>query len=75
MQDGGAGMSEAAGLRVGVDAGSTTWKAVAIDSGARVVAVRIEPCEPRVDEQTRRGLESMLRPLGGGRPAGLGATG
>ncbi|MBI5487555.1 MAG: 2-hydroxyglutaryl-CoA dehydratase [Deltaproteobacteria bacterium] len=66
---------ESTELRVGVDAGSTTWKAVAIDGEDRVVAVRIEPSEPRVDEQTRRGLEDMLRPFGGARPQAIGATG
>jgi predicted CoA-substrate-specific enzyme activase len=62
-------------VRVGVDAGSTTWKAVAIDPEGRIVATRIEPAEPRVDEQTRRNLAEMLAPLGIDRPAALGATG
>ena len=62
-------------VRVGVDAGSTTWKAVAVDRDGRIVATRIEPAEPRVDEQTRRNLAEMLAPLGIDRPASLGATG
>jgi (R)-2-hydroxyacyl-CoA dehydratese activating ATPase len=63
------------GVRAGVDAGSTTWKAVVVDPEGRVLATRIEPAEPRVDEQTRRSLAALLAPLGSGRPAALGATG
>ncbi|MBN1773702.1 MAG: 2-hydroxyglutaryl-CoA dehydratase [Deltaproteobacteria bacterium] len=63
------------GLRAGVDAGSTTWKAVVIDDDGRVVAARIEPAEPRVDVQTRRVLAELLGgPAPGPRPT-LGATG
>jgi predicted CoA-substrate-specific enzyme activase len=62
-------------IRAGVDAGSTTWKAVLVDRDGRVLASRVEPSEPRVDEQTRRNLSELLRPWGLERPAALGATG
>ena len=36
---------------IGIDAGSTTCKGVAIDADGRIVARRVEPASPRVDEQ------------------------
>jgi len=62
------------GRRVGVDAGSTTWKAVVIEEDGRIVASRIEAAEPRVEAQTRRVLDELLGPAGGARPP-LAATG
>ncbi len=63
------------GWRVGVDAGSTTWKAVLVDGDGRIVAARIEPAEPRVDEQTRRVLAELLGAVGPDLRPPLGATG
>jgi predicted CoA-substrate-specific enzyme activase len=58
---------------IGVDAGSTTCKAVAIDAGGRILARRVEPASPRIEEQAAR-LVAELRAEAGGEPA-VGATG
>ena len=58
---------------LGVDAGSTTCKAVAIDAGGRIVARRVEPASPLVEEQAAR-LVAGLRAEVGGEPP-VGATG
>lgn len=58
---------------VGVDAGSTTCKAVAIDAAGRVLARRVEPASPRIEEQAAR-LVAELRAEAGGEPP-VGATG
>jgi predicted CoA-substrate-specific enzyme activase len=60
---------------IGVDAGSTTWKAVAIDAQGRVVASRVEPAEPRIEEQTRRGLRQLRQQTGSSEAIAVGATG
>jgi predicted CoA-substrate-specific enzyme activase len=39
---------------IGVDAGSTTCKVVAVDADGRVVARRVEPASPHVEEQVER---------------------
>lgn len=62
-------MSAAAAL--GVDAGSTTCKVVAIDAAGRVIAHRVEPAEPRVEAQ----VERIVAALGGGAALPVGATG
>ena len=56
---------------VGIDAGSTTFKAVAIDRDGRILASFLEPADPRIEEQAARALVSL------GAPAGIpvGATG
>jgi (R)-2-hydroxyacyl-CoA dehydratese activating ATPase len=58
---------------IGVDAGSTTCKAVAIDRDGRILARRVEPADPRIDVQAAR-MVAELRAEAGGEPA-LGATG
>jgi predicted CoA-substrate-specific enzyme activase len=55
---------------VGVDAGSTTCKAVAVDGAGGLLAWRVEPASPRVEEQAER----LVAALGGG-GAPVGATG
>ncbi|MDI7269757.1 MAG: hypothetical protein QME96_17345, partial [Myxococcota bacterium] len=62
-------------LRVGVDAGSTTWKAVAIDGEGRIVAAMLLRSEPRVEEQSERALAEMLGPLVPEAPPRVAATG
>ena len=64
-------MSAAAAF--GVDAGSTTCKAVAIDARGRIVARRIEPASPRIDAQSARLLQELRAEVGDGPPTG--ATG
>lgn len=58
---------------IGIDAGSTTCKLVALDAGGTVIGRRLEAASPRVDQQAARLLESMRAELGG-TPA-VGATG
>jgi predicted CoA-substrate-specific enzyme activase len=58
---------------IGVDAGSATCKAVAIDGDGRILARRLEPASPHVAEQAAR-LIAELRAEAGGAPA-VGATG
>jgi predicted CoA-substrate-specific enzyme activase len=60
-------------IAIGIDAGSTTCKAVAVDADGRVVASRVEPASPRVEEQAER-LVAELR-AEAGPDAALGATG
>lgn len=59
----------------GVDAGSTAWKAVAIGKDGNVLGSRIEPSEPYIDEQTRRGLEALRKETGAPGGVPIGATG
>jgi predicted CoA-substrate-specific enzyme activase len=63
-----------AAAALGVDAGSTTCKAVAVDRGGRVVGRRVEPASPRVEEQALRLLAELREETGGGEPP-VGATG
>ncbi len=44
---------------VGMDAGSTTFKAVVIDRDGRILASFLEPTDPRIEEQAVRALDSM----------------
>ena len=61
---------------IGVDAGSTTCKAVAIDAGGQLLAWRVEPASPRVEEQAERLVAELRAEAGsGGAGAALGATG
>ncbi|MCZ7582773.1 MAG: acyl-CoA dehydratase activase [Deltaproteobacteria bacterium] len=60
---------------IGVDVGSTTWKAVAVDGDGRVLVSRVRPTNPRIEEQTRRELSELLAELGNGDGAPIGATG
>jgi predicted CoA-substrate-specific enzyme activase len=62
-------MSEA--VAVGIDAGSTTCKLVAIDAAGEVVVSRLEPASPRLEEQAADMLQALLAGLGeaGGLPA------
>jgi predicted CoA-substrate-specific enzyme activase len=60
---------------LGVDAGSTTCKAVALDAAGRVIARRVEPASPRVEEQVERLLAALRAAAGAGPDAPVGATG
>jgi predicted CoA-substrate-specific enzyme activase len=57
---------------LGLDAGSTTFKAVAIDGDGRILASRVEPATPHVEAQVER-MVVELRQGDGAVP--LGATG
>lgn len=64
-------MSRAVAL--GVDVGSTTCKAVALDAEGRLVASRVEPADPRAEPQVERLLGALAAEAGAGLP--VGATG
>jgi predicted CoA-substrate-specific enzyme activase len=59
-------------VAIGVDVGSTTCKAVAIDADGRLLAHLVEPTDPRIEPQ----VERLVAGVGGGAGAlPLGATG
>jgi predicted CoA-substrate-specific enzyme activase len=60
-------------IAYGVDVGSTTCKAVAVDGGGRLLASRLEPTDPRIEPQVERLLEALRAEVGADGP--LGATG
>ena len=64
-------MSRAVAL--GIDVGSTTCKAVALDAEGRVVAIRVEPADPRAEPQVERLLGALRAEAGAELP--VGATG
>lgn len=49
---------------IGIDAGSTTCKLVAVDPQGAMVASLLEPTEPRVEVQVKRMLGTLQRELG-----------
>lgn len=58
---------------IGVDVGSTTWKAVAVDAAGEVLASRVEAAHPLIEQQTERVLAELQAALGSRAP--VGATG
>jgi len=60
-------------VALGVDVGSTTCKAVALDAAGRTVLERLEPADPRVEPQVERMLEELRAVAEPGAP--VGATG
>lgn len=60
---------------IGVDVGSTTFKAVAIDIDGRIVARVVEPTDPRIERQAERLIPALREQSHA--PAGcpVGATG
>ena len=60
---------------IGVDVGSTSWKAVAIDSNGAVMGSLVEPTHPRIEEQTVRSLEKLRAQVGAAAEVPVGATG
>ncbi|MGE5046984.1 MAG: hypothetical protein ACM3PC_00335, partial [Deltaproteobacteria bacterium] len=58
---------------IGIDAGSTTCKLVALDAGGRVLGWRLEAASPRIDQQAATLLETLRAEVGGA-PL-VGATG
>ncbi len=59
-------------VALGVDVGSTTCKAVAIDGAGRILARAVEPVDPRIEPQ----VERLLSAVGGAaRDLPVGATG
>ncbi|MCA9524369.1 MAG: 2-hydroxyglutaryl-CoA dehydratase [Myxococcales bacterium] len=64
----------AAIVAIGVDAGSTTCKLVAIDAARRLIDHRLEAAHPRIAEQTERLIEELLA-AHGARAVPIVATG
>ncbi len=62
-------------VAIGVDIGSTTWKAVAIDAKGGVVASKVENAEPLIDKQTERVLSEMRAAHSISANVPVGATG
>ncbi len=62
-------------IRIGIDVGSTTTKAVAVDASGRVVDKVLEAGEPRVRDQAERMLASSRQKLGAGPDTPVVATG
>jgi predicted CoA-substrate-specific enzyme activase len=60
---------------IGVDVGSTTWKAVALNEEKEVVATKVAPTEPRLAEQTVELLAEIKGSLGQAADFRVGATG
>jgi predicted CoA-substrate-specific enzyme activase len=60
---------------IGVDVGSTTWKAVAVDKAGHVVARSLAPAHPLIEEQTARELAALRQRVGLSESAPVGATG
>jgi len=59
----------------GIDAGSTTCKVVAVDAAGELVASRLEPTRPRLEEQAAGLLAALCADLGLAVPPPLAATG
>jgi predicted CoA-substrate-specific enzyme activase len=68
-------MSEPQPCTFGIDIGSTTLKAVAVDAEGAIVASHVEPTTPFIEDQSERALATLRErcPLGGEGP--VGATG
>ena len=66
-------MSEAKAF--GVDIGSTTWKAVAVDADGKILAHILEPTDPLIDRQTERALAQLREKVGADESTPVGATG
>ena len=62
-------------IRIGIDVGSTTTKAVAVDPAGQVLAKLLEPGEPRIREQAVRMLEALREQVGVGKDVPVVATG
>jgi predicted CoA-substrate-specific enzyme activase len=60
-------------VAIGVDVGSTTCKAVAVDAAGHPVAHRVEPTDPRIEPQVERMVRELRQETGTAGP--VGATG
>ena len=60
---------------IGVDVGSTTWKGVALDAAGAILACRVEPTDPRIEEQTAKALAALRAGSGADEQVPVGATG
>ncbi len=62
-------------VAIGVDSGSTTWKAVVVDGDGHIVDRSLAPTHPLIEEQTLRELAVLRERTGLGPDAPVGATG
>ena len=60
---------------IGIDIGSTTWKAVVLDSAGTVLHSHVEATDPLIDIQTRRALEELKNKAGITQDLPVAATG
>jgi len=60
---------------IGVDVGSTTCKAVLVDAEGRILARRVEPAHPRIEEQALRLVAALRTEAGAGAELPVTATG
>ena len=60
-------------VALGIDVGSTTCKAVAVDGQGCILARRLEPANPRIEQQAERILQELRAETGSAPP--VGATG
>jgi len=60
---------------IGVDIGSTTWKAVVIDKSGKILAKKIESSDPLIERQTNRALAELREMAGAPDDIPVGATG
>ncbi|MBI5535105.1 MAG: 2-hydroxyglutaryl-CoA dehydratase [Deltaproteobacteria bacterium] len=51
-------------LRIGIDLGSTTTKAVVLDASGKIVATALERSEPRAGDQAQRMIAELVRKTG-----------
>jgi len=62
-------------VAIGIDAGSTTTKLVAISPDGRILGWKLEPAHPKTEEQVARMTAELCSELGGGTSVPTVATG
>ncbi|GMV38402.1 MAG: hypothetical protein AMXMBFR64_01180 [Myxococcales bacterium] len=62
-------------VAIGVDVGSTTFKAVAVDRDGRVLSRIVEPTDPRIERQAERVIPALREQAGASAACPVGATG
>ncbi len=64
-----------AACSIGIDVGSTTLKAVAVDADGEIVGSHVEPTTPFIEEQSGRALAALRAKCPAGGEGPVGATG
>lgn len=62
-------------VAIGVDIGSTTWKAVVIDENGNILAKKVEASDPLIDQQTTRAISELRTEANASDDVPVGATG
>ncbi|OGR08065.1 MAG: hypothetical protein A2341_03960 [Deltaproteobacteria bacterium RIFOXYB12_FULL_58_9] len=62
-------------VAIGIDAGSTTCKGVAINSNAEIIASLVQPVEPLIEVQAQRCIAELRQRCGAGNNVPVAATG